>query len=181
MKSYGSIISQSVSIPIERFLFGHDYWRTDQAIDEMMIYSDLTAQLACRIEALTTRGKDEEVTLRNVQAVLSAYALEIGMKSLWAMDNPDKRMRKTHNLMDIYKGLQSDSVAALHDLGLTEEVVERFPRPFKTNRYSMEHDEIEIVVPKASFLEQLAEVLRETLEKRRADALSPKPESSGAV
>ena len=80
------------SMPIERFLFGNEHWRSFRAIDELEVYCDLLDSLQARIESLDIRGKDEEVTLINVQAVLSSYAVEIAMKSLWALDNPAKRV-----------------------------------------------------------------------------------------
>ena len=79
------------AIPIERFMFGNEHWRSNRAIDEIEVYCDLLDILQERIEALQTRGKDEEVTLTNVKSVISSYAFEIGVKSLWALDNPERR------------------------------------------------------------------------------------------
>ena len=166
------MIRKSVSVPFDQLVFGNPHWDTLLAIDEIMVYSDLIDHLGRQIELLNIRHENEEVTLINVQSVLMAYALEIALKSLWAMDNPDKCMRHTHNLLYFHKGLQSDSVASLQALGLTEDSLKRFPRPFETNRYSMEFKrpeeyEKEKVRVKTSFLRQFGELLRETLNKRR--------------
>ena len=75
-----------ISVSFERFAFGNEHWRSYRAMDEIEIYCDLLENLQDRIDSLETRGKDEEVTLCNVQAVISSYAFEIAMKSLWALE-----------------------------------------------------------------------------------------------
>ena len=77
------------SISFDRLLFGNEYWSSGDAIDEIEIYCELLDHLQDKIDALEIPGKGEEVTLINVQAVLSGYAIEIAMKSLWALDHPD--------------------------------------------------------------------------------------------
>ena len=103
----------TISIPMERFLFGNEQWRSYRAINEVEIYCDLLKNLQDRIDSLVTRGKDEEVTLTNVQAVISSYAIEIAMKSLWALDNPAECVPHKHNLVIIFDGLQEDTVRSL--------------------------------------------------------------------
>ena len=172
------MIRKNISIPFDQVVFGNPHWDTPLAIDEIMVYSDLITHLDRQRELLNIHHENEEVALINVQSVLMAYALEIAIKSLWAMDNPGKCMRHTHNLLCFYKGLQSDTVTSLQDLGLTEDLLKKFPRPFETNRYSMEYKtpekyEKELVRVKASFLKQLGKLLREMLEKRREDLGCP--------
>ena len=172
-----------ISIPFDQLVFGNPHWDTPKAIDELTVYSYLIDHLDHQIELLNIRHENEEVTLINVQSMLMAYALEIAIKSLWAMDNPDKCMRHNHDLLGFYRGLQSDTVTSLQDLGLTEDSLKRFPRPFETNRYSMEYTtpekyEKELVRVKASFLKQLGKLLRETLKKRREDLGCPIPADS---
>ena len=58
-------------ISLEQFMFGNRHWRSYRAVDEIEVYCDLLENLQDRIDSLETRGKDEEVTLRNVQAVIS--------------------------------------------------------------------------------------------------------------
>lgn len=169
---------KDISIPFDQLVFGNPHWDAPQAIDEIMVYSDLIAHLDRQRESLNTRHENEEVTLINVQSVLMAYALEIAMKSLWAMDNPVDCMCHTHDLLYFYKGLQSDTVTSLQDLGLTEDRLKGYPSPFVTNRYSMEYEvpeqyEKPKVIVKASFLKQLGNLLRETLKKRREDLWCP--------
>ena len=94
----------AISIPLERFFFGNEHWDSDLAIDEINIYCELLEHLQDKIDSLGTRGKDEELTLLNVQAVISSYAFEIAMKSLWALDNPDKTVPQKHNLVAIWGG-----------------------------------------------------------------------------
>ena len=105
-----------------------------------------------------------------MQSMLMAYALEIAIKSLWAMDNPDKCMRHNHDLLRFYKGLQPDTVTSLQDLGLTGDLLMRFPRPFANNRYSMEYKtpekyEKELVRVKAVLLKTTWEVAARNTEE----------------
>ena len=100
-------------IPIERVLFGNEHWRSHRAIAEIEVYCDLIDDLQKRIEALPTRGKEEQVTLSNVQTVLSSYAFEIGVKSLWALDHPMDKVPHTHDLLGLYGGLSEDSIDLL--------------------------------------------------------------------
>ena len=65
---------------------GNENWRSYRAIDEIEIYCDLLENLQNRKDTLRTRSKDEDATLTNAQAGISSYALEIAMKSLWALD-----------------------------------------------------------------------------------------------
>ena len=175
------MIRKNISIPFDQVVFGNPHWNTPLAIDEIMVYSDLITHLDRQRELLNIHHENEEVALFNVQSVLMAYALEIAIKSLWAMDNPDKRMCHTHNLLCFYKSLQFDTVTSLQDIGLTEDslkTLKKFPRPFETNRYSMEYEtpeqyEKKPVRVKASFLKQLGKLLRETLEKRRENLGCP--------
>ena len=67
-------------IPIGRVLFGNEHWRSYRAIDEVEVYCELLEDLQGKIDSLEIRGKDEEVTLINIQAVLSSYAFEIALK-----------------------------------------------------------------------------------------------------
>ena len=108
-----------MKIPFERFLLGHDYWRSYRAINEIEVYCNLLEHLEERIDALETRGQDEEVTLINVQAVISSYPIEIAMKSLWALDQPDKSVPHTHNLVKIFGGLKDETKKSLAGLQLT--------------------------------------------------------------
>ena len=126
-----------------------------------------------RIDSLETRGKDEEVTLINVQSVISSYALEIAMKSLWALDNPAKCVPHIHNLVTIFDGLKQETVKSLKRLQLTRDVLKNSPSPFFSNRYSMESRSRDITVYPARFLRSLVELLREKLEETREALLKP--------
>ena len=162
-----------ISIPVERFLFGNENWFSDRAIDEMEIYCDLLENLQDRKDSLETRGKDEEGALTNVQAVISSYALEIAMKSLWALDNPTKCVPHTHRLPTIFEGLNQETVALLKRLQLTSQVLQTWPTPFLSNRYSMESHCRDITVYQTQFLRSLIQLLRDKLEDAREALLKP--------
>ena len=150
----------TIAMPIERFLFGNEHWRSYRAIDEIEVYCDLLENLHDRIGSLEVRGQDEEVILTSVQAVLSSYAFEVAMKSLWALDNPDKPVPHEHNLVTFWDELEDEAVRSLRRLELTRDELEESPRPFFTNRYSMESRSRVISVYDASFLRSLAQLLR---------------------
>ncbi len=164
-----------ISIPIERFLFGNKHWRTYRAIDEMEIYCDLLENLQDRLDSLETRGNDEEATLINVQAVISSYAIEIAMKSLWALDHPADSVPQIHDLSTIHDGLKEETVKSLERLQLTRKVLEDSPRPFVSNRYSMECGSRDITVYQTPFLRSLIPLLRDKQEETRETLLKPPP------
>ena len=169
---------KDISIPFDQLVFGNPHWDAPQAIDEIMVYSDLIAHLDRQRESLNTRHENEEVTLINVQSVLMAYALEIAMKSLWAMDNPVDCMCHTHDLLYFYKGLQSDTVTSLQDLGLTEDRLKGYPSPFVTNRYSMEYEvpeqyEKRKVIVKGILLKTTWELATRNAEEKKGRPLVP--------
>ena len=164
----------TVTIPFEkRLMFGHDYWRSHRAIDEIEIYCDLLKTLEQRIATLENRGRGEEATLVNVEAVISSYAFEIGMKSLWALDNPKGVVKGLgHNLAKLYEGLKPDTTKSLKLLGLTREELKEFPTPFATNRYSMEKGKRDIGVYRSCFLKALTQLLRDKLQDSRKAAFT---------
>ncbi len=167
----------SISMPIERFLFGNAHWRSYRAIEEIEVYCDLIENLQDRIDSLETRGEDEEVALTNVQAVNSSYAFEIAMKSLWALDNPTKPVPRKHNLLARFDGLKEETVRSLKRLGLTREVLVGWPEPFVSNRYSMEKRNSDITVYPSQLLRPLLQLLREKLEETKEALLKPPQES----
>ena len=167
------------SIPFERLLFGHDEWRSHRAIAEIEIYCELMEHLEGRIDDLATRGAAEEVTLRNVQAVISSYAIEIAMKSLWALDHPDESVPHIHNLVKIFDGLKDETVKSLEGLQLTCQVLQDMPTPFTSNRYSMEQGSREITLYPPPLLGQLTQLLRDKLRESKESLFNP-PQSSTA-
>ena len=161
----GDLVS---TIPIERLLFGNEHWRSPRAINEIEIYCDLLDYLQDRLDSLEVRGKDEEVTLVNAQAVISSYAVEIAMKSLWALDNSPAtppRGRDGHDLLKMFDGLKKETVDSLGRLQLTRDSLKVFPSPFPSNRYSMEASTRDIVVYEAGFLRSLAQLLKDKLDQ----------------
>ena len=162
-----------ISVSFERFAFGNEHWRAYRAMDEIEIYCDLLENLQDRIDSLETRGKDEEVTLCNVQAVISSYAFEIAMKSLWALDNPSETVPPTHDLPTIFDGLEEETVKALKRLHLTREELEFRPKPFLSNRYSMECSDRSISVFPSRTLRPLVQLLKDKLEESRESLLKP--------
>ena len=155
------------AIPIERFLFGNEHWRSNRAINEIEVYCDLLDGLQERIDGLQTRGKDEEVTLTNVKAVTSSYAFEIGVKSLWALDHPTDSVPTIHDLLELYDGLSGETVDSLNRLHMTKEAFVNWPKPFISNRYSMESGDRGISVYQTEFLRSLAQLLKDKLEETR--------------
>ena len=154
-------------IPLERVLFGHKYWRSYRAIEEIEVYCDLLDHLQDKIDALEIRGKDDVVTLLNVQVVMSSYAVEIAMKSFWALDHPDECVPKKHNLVKIFEGLKGETRKSLEGIQLTRQVLEEMPSPFTSNRYSMEKGGRDIVLYPPSFLRDIAQLLRNKIEDNR--------------
>ena len=100
------------TIPITRStLIGHDYWRSHRAIDEIEVYCDLLDILEHRRADQDKQGRKERATLLNVEAVIGSYALEIGMKSLWALDNPKGIVKELrHNIEKVHDGLKPGTV-----------------------------------------------------------------------
>ena len=157
----------TISISIERFMFGNEHWRSYRAIAEIEVYCDLLEALQSRIDSLETRGKDEEVTLANVQAVISSYAFEVAMKSLWALDNSAEQVPHKHDLTVIFDGLEEETVKSLKRLHLTREVLEDGPEPFVSNRYSMECRNRNIRVFPSLTLRPVVQLLRDKLQESR--------------
>ena len=167
----------TISIPIERFLFGNEHWRLNRAIDEIEIYCDLIENLQHRIDTLETHNEVEEVRLTNVQAVISSYAFEIAVKSLWALDHPGQKVYKTHNLLRFFKELEEETVKELELLHLTRKVFEAVPEPFVCNRYSMECRNRDISVFPSRTLRPLVRLLRNKLEASRWAPFEPQQPS----
>ena len=163
------------TIPITRStLIGHDYWRSHRAIDEIEVYCDLLDILEHRRADQDKQGRKERATLLNVEAVIGSYALEIGMKSLWALDNPKGIVKELrHNIEKVHDGLKPGTVDSLRLLGLTREVLAKVPKPFESNRYSMECGNREIAVFDAGFLRQLAQMLKDRLDQTKKELIAP--------
>ena len=162
-----------ISMSLDKLMFGNEHWRSYRAADEVEIYCDVLEFLQDRIESLETRGKDEEVTLVNVQAVNSSYALEIAIKSLWALDHPDDTVPRTHDLLELFDGLSEQTLNALERLHWTRSVVEEWPKPFLSNRYSMEDGSRAITVYPSLTLRPLAQLLRDKTAETREALLKP--------
>ena len=154
-------------IPFERLMFGNENWMSDRAIDEIDVYCDLLENLQGRIDALETRGKDEQVTLVNVQAVISSYAVEIAIKSFWALDNSPESVPHIHNLAKLYEELTADTKESLKPLGFSNDDAWEIPSPFLVNRYSMEQSERTVAVYRAALLRKLMPILCDKIKAAR--------------
>ncbi len=161
------------SIPIDRVLLGNEHWLSYSAENEIEVYCDLLDYLQNKTDTLEARGKDEEVALANAQAVISSYAFEIAMKSLWALDNTPESVPKTHDLLELFEGLKAETIEALGRLKLSRAMLKEWPTPFLTNRYSMESISGEFTVYHTEFLRSLTHLLRDKLEQTRKDLLGP--------
>ena len=168
----------TIKIPIGRFFFGNEHWRSNRAVEEIRIYCDLLDILDDRIDKLADRGREEESMLVNVQAVISSYAIEIGLKSLWALDHPGEKVPFKHNLVWFFDGLGTGTVQSLDKLGLKRKSLESSPVPFIANRYSMENANRDITVFDTGFLRQLAEYIDNKVEETRQDLLG-RPQAPG--
>ena len=152
----------------ERLMFGNSHWSSPAAIDEIEILCDLVDGLQCRIDSLETRGKDEEISLLRVQSLNSSYAFEIAMKSLWAIDNPeDEPKTHGHNLLDLFEGLKQETKDSLKQLKIRRSVLQKWPEPFASNRYSMERGDKEFTCYRPGFLRAVMDLLRDKLEESR--------------
>ena len=169
------------AIPIDRILFGNEHWRSNRAMGEIEVHCDLLDCLQERIEALHTRGKDEEVTLTNVKSMISSYAFEIGLKSLWALDHPTDSVPTTHDLAKLYDELSEGTVDSLNGLHMTKEAFVMWPKPFVSNRYSMESGSRDITVYQTEFLRSLAQLLRDKLQRSRKTVFRPVQASDSSV
>ena len=116
--------------------------------------------------------------LINVQAVISSYAFEIGLKSLWALDHPGEEVPKKHDLVELFVGLGQGTVQSLNKLGLKRKSLEDSPVPFVANRYSMEDANRDIIVFDTGFLRKLAEYIDDKVEETRKDLLG-RPQAPG--
>ena len=163
----------TTSIPFAWLFWRNEHWRSYRATNEIEIYCDLLDNLQDRIDSLEIRGKEEEVTLCNVQAVISSYAFEIAMKSLWALDNPADSVPHKHNLVLIFNGLSDETVESLKRLQVTREGIKEWPEPFVKNRYSMENADREFTVYPSRMLRPLIELIGEKVEESREALLKP--------
>ncbi len=162
-----------ISISDDRLFEGNEYWRSSRAIDELEVYCDLLEIIQGRRESLSARGRDEEAILTNVQAVISSYAIEIAIKSLWALENSSEPVPHSHNLLMIFDDLQEDTANSLKQFGLTRVLLERWPKPFLSNRYSMESNNNVITVYPTRLLRPFIQLLRDKLEESKEALLKP--------
>ncbi len=157
----------------KRHLFGNEGWLSHRAIVEIEIYCDLLDNVQERIDSLEVRGKGEEAALVHVQAFISSYALEIAIKSFWALDYSDKKVPHKHNLLDIFDELKETTRKSLELLHFNREELKELPEPFYTNRYSMEHSGKDLIsVHDAGDLRSLAKLLEEKLKQTTKALLS---------
>ena len=123
------------SISVEKFFGGNENWDTSTAIDEIKVYCILIDHLDDKIDLLENSDKNEKSAMI-MQAVISSYAIELAMKSLCALDNPDNYVPHQHDLTKILEKLNTDTVKSLDHLS-HEEL--KSPAPFVSNRYLMEN------------------------------------------
>ena len=154
------------SISVEKFFGGNEYWDTSTAIDEIKVYCILIDHLDDKIDLLENSDKNEKSAMINVQAVISSYAIELAMKSLCALDNPDNNVPHEHDLTKILEKLNTDTVKSLERLHLSHEELKRFPAPFVSNRYLMEYDKRDsrIVVYPPPLLRELTQMLEDKIK-----------------
>ena len=114
-------------------------WNVLAAIDEIEAYSDLLDGW----EKETDSGgisNNKRVGLISAQAIMSSYAFEIAIKSFFELDNPDRGVPATHNLVTLYDELNDDTKKLLKQVKITGQNLKDDPEPFLSNRYSMGYD-----------------------------------------
>ena len=157
-------------------LYAYDPWHPYHAVNELEVYCELLEHLQDKIDCLEERGEGGKIALINVQAVLSSYAFEIAMKSLWSLDNPGEPICRTHDIVKIFDDLREETQKSLEELQLTRQLLKRTPKPFVSNRYSMEnknteddkytkeHESRKVTLYYPPLLRGLRQLLRDTLE-----------------
>ena len=58
-----------------------------------------------------------------LESMLSAYGVEIGLKTIWAISHPNRKMKRTHSLEDIILELDEDARRAIESFGLRSEAI----------------------------------------------------------
>ena len=58
-----------------------------------------------------------------LESMLSAYGVEIGLKTIWAISHPNRKMKRTHSLEDIILELDEDARRAIESFGLRAEAI----------------------------------------------------------
>ena len=156
--------------PMTRILFGHDYWRSERAANEIDEYVKLLGKLDDEMDNIvSTSGRNvlsrqqEAIPKMTAYAVISGYALEVGIKSLWALEHPSEKVRRTHKLLGFYDQLTPSTKKTLRDMRLTRGELENCPNPFEANRYSMENGTKELMLHDPSFLKSLSLLIRSKL------------------
>ena len=138
-------------------------WGVVYAIDEIEAYSDLLDDWH-KEQNSAEISKNKRTGLISTQAIMSSYALEIAIKSFVALDNPDKGIPTTHNLLKLYDELEDDTKELLKQVEITRQKLKDNPEPFVSNRYSMEIDNhCRWVVYSTRQLRGLASLLRDRL------------------
>ena len=161
-----------VGTPMTRILFGHDYWRSERAANEIDEYVKLLGKLDDEMDNIvSTSGhnvlsRQQEVAIipkMTAYAVISGYALEIGIKSVWALEHPNEKVQRTHKLLGFYDQLTPSTKKTLRDMRLTRGELENCPNPFEANRYSMETGTKELTLHDPKFLKSLSLLIRSKL------------------
>ena len=71
---------------------------------------------------------------------ISGIRMEVGIKSLWALEHPSEKVRRTHKLLGFYDQLTPSTKKTLRDMRLTRGELENCPKPFEANVSSMENE-----------------------------------------
>jgi hypothetical protein len=154
-------------IPFGRIAHGNEHWQVMWAMEEIEVYCGLLDHIDRQIATLDDPRGTDATTLRKAQALLSSYAFEIGMKSIWALDHPGDEVPKHHNLLKAYDDLSPETIIRLEALEFPRSVLTEYSEPFVENRYSMEPARTVFCIYTAVALRGLVGLLCERLEEVR--------------
>lgn len=127
------------------------FWDVDHAVNLMRSIESLNHTI------LRYRGSSYDHDIQNypeyvkpridadwmLESMLSAYGVEIGLKTLWAISHPCSKMKRTHNIEDIIDDLDQDARLAIESFGWTSEAIAMLKdnnalKLFQESRYSPE-------------------------------------------
>ena len=127
------------------------FWDVDHAVNLMRsIESQNSAILRDRLSSYDQdiESYPEQIRPRveadsMLESMLSAYGVEIGLKTLWAISHPYCKMKRTHNIEDLINDLDEDARLTVESFGWTSGAIAKLKelnalKLFQEARYSPE-------------------------------------------
>ena len=116
-------------------------WCSLQAISELQGYCDLVSEWEKEIES-TEVCKDRKCALIDTTAIMSSYALEIAIKSLFPMDKFTCGSRVYTNLLKLYDNKDMKKIQDFKQAGITRQFLENNRAPFIEKLGSMDNMQV---------------------------------------